>query len=205
LEAIVSLCETHCAVSIFDEVMTGSRLGPSGAQGRYGLTPQLTCLGKVVGGGMPLALYGGKREIMQKIAPLGPVYQAGTLSGNPLAISAGLATLELLTEDKYARLEEAGARLEAGLRAALANGKVEGCVQRVGGMLTLFFQAGPVENYRDSARSNQKLFGAWHQGLMRRQIHWPPSGFEAAFLSTAHSDEDIDRTISAAEEALRDL
>lgn len=205
LETIVTRSEQAGAVAIFDEVMTGSRLGRGGAQQRFGLEPQLTCLGKVVGGGMPLAVYGGKREIMQKIAPTGPVYQAGTLSGNPLAVSAGLATLELLSEDVYDRLEALGSRLEAGLTDALAVTGVRGCVQRVGSMLTLFFQEGPVASYADSARSNHELFGAWHRGLVARNIYWPPSGYEAAFISAAHSEEDIDRTIEAARASLAAL
>jgi glutamate-1-semialdehyde 2,1-aminomutase len=205
LEAIIERCQKAGAVSIFDEVMTGSRLGPGGAQQRFGLRPALTCLGKVVGGGMPLAVYGGKRVIMQKVAPTGPVYQAGTLSGNPLAVSAGLKTLELLTSDVYDRLEALGKRLESGLNRSLETSGVPGCVQRVGAMLTLFFQKGPVENYADAARSNHELFAAWHRGLVERRIYWPPSGYEAAFISAAHTDEDIDRTISAAAQSLAAL
>ena len=168
LEAIVDRCDRAGAVAIFDEVMTGSRLSRGGAQQRFGVRPSLTCLGKVVGGGMPLAVYGGKREIMQKIAPSGPVYQAGTLSGNPLAVSAGLATLELLTDEIYERLEAMGARLEAGLDEALKATGVRGCVQRVGSMLTLFFHEGPVESYADAASAKHELFGTWHRGLIER-------------------------------------
>ena len=202
LEAIIELCERCGAVSIFDEVMTGSRLAAGGAQERFGLRPAMTCLGKVVGGGMPLAVYGGRADIMQKIAPIGPVYQAGTLSGNPLAVTAGLATLELLDKSVYEKLETLGARLEAGLTRALSDAKVAGVVQRVGSMLTLFFHDGPVRSWQDAARSDTARFGAWHQGLLQRGIYWPPSQYETAFLSLAHTAADIDRTVLAARESL---
>jgi glutamate-1-semialdehyde 2,1-aminomutase len=202
LEAIVSLCEENGAVSIFDEVMTGSRLSRSGAQGRYGLRPAMTCLGKVVGGGMPLAVYGGRAEIMKKIAPLGPVYQAGTLSGNPLAVTAGLKTLELMTDGEYEKLERISARLEEGLSRALRDRKVTGVVQRVGSMMTVFFTEGPVRSWTDAAKANTKRFGAFHHGLTERGVYWPPSQFEAAFVSVAHSDDDVERTVKAAAEAL---
>jgi glutamate-1-semialdehyde 2,1-aminomutase len=204
LEGIIRLCTDHGAVAIFDEVMTGSRLAAGGAQEYYGLVPHLTCLGKVIGGGMPLAVYGGKREIMSKVAPLGPVYQAGTLSGNPLAVTAGLATLAQLGPEKYARLEQLGAALEAGFVQALERTGQVGCVQRVGSMLTLFFQKGPVTNYKEAARSDKEKFARWHQGLLRRGVHWPASNFEAGFISLGHSDQDIARTIEVAEAALRD-
>jgi len=202
LETLIELCEQHGAVSIFDEVMTGSRLAPGGAQERFGLTPAMTCLGKVVGGGMPLAVYGGRAEIMQKVAPIGPVYQAGTLSGNPIAVTAGLATLAELGPAIYSKLESLGARLEQGLLGALRDRKVEGCVQRVGSMLTVFFHPGPVQNWQEAARSDTARFGAWHRGLIERGVYWPPSQFEAAFISAAHSESDIDATIEAARHAL---
>ncbi len=203
LETIIELCERHGALCIFDEVMTGCRIARGGAQERYGLRPHLTCLGKVVGGGLPLAVYGGKREIMQRVAPLGPVYQAGTLSGNPLAVSAGLATLRQLTADKYERLEQLGALLEAGLSGALSQTGSVGCVQRVGSMLTLFFQAGPVKNYQQAAQSDKDRFAAWHRGMIDRGVHWPASSFEAAFISTEHTEQDIEQTVEAARQALR--
>jgi glutamate-1-semialdehyde 2,1-aminomutase len=204
LALIVSLCETHGALAIFDEVMTGSRVARGGAQGLYGLKPQLTCLGKVVGGGMPLAAYGGRRDVMQRIAPLGPVYQAGTLSGNPLAVTAGLATLEALDQKAYDRLEALGARLEGGLARAIAAAGVPGVVQRVGSMITLFFHDGPVRNFRDASQSNTKRFARFHMGLLERGVYWPPSQFEAAFISLAHTDADLDATVEAASGALRD-
>ena len=202
LQAIVALCTEHGAVSIFDEVMTGSRLARGGAQERFGLCPDMTCLGKVVGGGMPLAVYGGRAEIMRNVSPLGAVYQAGTLSGSPVAVAAGLATLERLTPEIYARLETRGALLEAGLRAALADRGVPGAVQRVGSMITLFFHEGPVRNWADASRSDTARFATFHRGLLEGGIYFPPSQFEAAFLSAAHSDEDIARTIEVARAAL---
>jgi glutamate-1-semialdehyde 2,1-aminomutase len=204
LALIISLCEKHGALAIFDEVMTGSRVARGGAQGRFGLKPHLTCLGKVVGGGMPLAAYGGRRDVMQRIAPLGPVYQAGTLSGNPLAVTAGLATLEALDEKAYDRLESLGARLEAGLTRSIAAAGVPGVVQRVGSMITLFFHDGPVRNFRDASQSNTKRFARFHMGLLERGVYWPPSQFEAAFISLAHTDADLDATVEAASGALRD-
>jgi glutamate-1-semialdehyde 2,1-aminomutase len=202
LAAIVAACRRHGAVSIFDEVMTGFRLGRGGAQERYGVRPDMTTLGKVVGGGMPLAIYGGRREIMQIVAPLGPVYQAGTLSGNPVAVSAGLATLRLCDDALYERLERLGAALEEGLGQALAAAGVVGCVQRVGSMITVFFTAGPVRSWSDAARSDRDRFARFHAGLLARGIYWPPSQFEAAFLGGAHTEADVARTVAAAREAL---
>lgn len=202
LEAIVALCREHGALSIFDEVMTGFRVARGGAQQRYGLRADLTCLGKIVGGGMPLAVYGGRADVMSRVAPLGPVYQAGTLSGNPLATAAGLATLRLLDSDLYTRLETLGARLEQGLVAALADARCPGVVQRVGSMITLFFSEQPVSAWASAARCDTARFGKWHAGLRARGVYWPPSQFEAAFLSVAHTLDDIDRTVLAAKESL---
>lgn len=200
LEGLIALCKEYGAVSIFDEVMTGSRLSRGGYQGRVGLTPDMTCLGKVVGGGMPLAAYGGKRAIMEKVAPIGPVYQAGTLSGNPVAVSAGLATLARLDDALYAKLEHLGARLEAGLAEAARGQDV--CVQRVGSMITLFFTKGPVTSWEGAKVSDTARFGRFHGELLKRGVYWPPAQYEAAFLSAAHTDADIDATIVAAKEAL---
>jgi glutamate-1-semialdehyde 2,1-aminomutase len=202
LEEILALCTKHGAVSIFDEVMTGCRVARGGMQERAGLVPDMTCLGKIVGGGMPLAVYGGKRVMMEQVAPLGPVYQAGTLSGNPVAVSAALATLERLDDPLYVKLEELGARLEKGLVRALAKNGVEGCVQRVASMITLFFQSGPVRSWGDAKASDTARFGRWHGQMIARRQYWPPSQFEAAFLSGAHTTDDIDETLAAADEAL---
>jgi glutamate-1-semialdehyde 2,1-aminomutase len=202
LEAIVDECRKAGAVSVFDEVMTGCRVARGGMQERAGLRPDMTCLGKIVGGGMPLAAYGGKRAIMEKIAPLGPVYQAGTLSGNPVAVSAGLAMLERLDAALYTRLEALGARLEQGLTRALTTRGVSGCVQRVGSMITLFFAPGPVRSWDDAKAADTKAFGRWHGGLLGRGIYWPPSQFEAAFIGGAHTEADIDATVKAAAESL---
>jgi len=202
LAGLIECCRDYGAISIFDEVMTGCRLSPSGAQGLYQLTPDLTCLGKIVGGGLPLAVYGGRRAIMEKVAPLGPVYQAGTLSGNPLSVASALATLELLDDALYARLEEHGAELEAGLVQALRETNVVGSVQRVGSMITLFFHPGPVRNWDEAKTSDTGRFGRFHGGLRERGIYWPPSQYEAAFLSNAHTSADVQQTVEAARAAL---
>jgi len=171
-------------------------------QARAGLRPDMTCLGKIVGGGMPLAAYGGKRAILEKVAPLGPVYQAGTLSGNPVAVSAGLAVLERLDDALYARLEALTARLEEGLVAAIARKGAAACVQRVGSMITLFFTRGPVRSWADAKACDTQAFARWHGKLLEQGVYWPPAQFEAAFVSGAHTDADIDATIAAAEKAL---
>jgi glutamate-1-semialdehyde 2,1-aminomutase len=202
LEAIVRLCRAHGAVSIFDEVMTGFRVARGGAQQRYGLTPDMTALGKIVGGGMPLAVYGGRRDIMSVVAPLGPVYQGGTLSGNPAAVSAGLATLKLLDAALYDKLEALGARLEAGLARAAKDADVACTVQRVGSMITMFFGARPVQNFDDASATDGDRFARFHRGLLARGVYWPPSKFEAAFISAAHDEAAIDATIEAARAAI---
>ncbi len=205
LEAIVRLCEQHGAVSIFDEVMTGCRVARGGAQQRFGLRPAMTCLGKVVGGGMPLAAYGGRRALMEHVAPLGPVYQAGTLSGNPVSVSAGLATIAQLTPALYDHLEALGARLAAGLVEGARAAGVPVTVQRVGSMLTLFFVDGPVRAWSDADRADRARFGAWHAGLLSRGVYWPPSQFEAAFLSREHDVGAIDRIIDASRAVMGEL
>ena len=205
LEEIISLCTKHGAISIFDEVMTGCRVARGGMQGRAGHKPDLTCLGKIIGGGMPLAAYGGRRDVMETIAPLGPVYQAGTLSGNPIAVTAGLATIAHLDDALYAKLESLSARLEAGLTKAASAAGVEATVQRVGSMITLFFSRTAVKSWDDANRSDTVRFGKWHQGMIARGQYWPPSQFEAAFVSGAHTEADIDATVKAAEESLRSI
>jgi glutamate-1-semialdehyde 2,1-aminomutase len=202
LEAIVNECAANGAVSIFDEVMTGCRVARGGAQQAFGLRPDMTCLGKIVGGGLPLAAYGGKRAIMEKVAPVGPVYQAGTLSGNPVAVSAALATLGLLDDALYARLESLAGELEVGIKKAIAAHGVSACVQRVGSMITLFFTSGPVRSWNDAKACDTRAFAHWHGGMLSRNIYWPPAQFEAAFVSGAHTEADIEATVRAADESL---
>ncbi|MDC0741806.1 glutamate-1-semialdehyde 2,1-aminomutase [Polyangium mundeleinium] len=202
LEAIIALCRKHGALSIFDEVMTGCRLARGGAQERYGLRADLTTLGKIIGGGMPLAAYGGREDVMNVVAPLGPVYQAGTLSGNPVAVAAGLATIERLVPEVYEKVERLGAALEAGFKDAAAKAGVPATVQRVGSMITLFFNDKPVRSWAEASQSDTKRFATWHAGMLSRGIYWPPSQYEAAFLSAAHTDEDITRTVEAARASL---
>ncbi len=202
LAAIIDKCKENGALSIFDEVMTGCRLARGGAQELFGLRPDLTTLGKIIGGGMPLAAYGGRDDVMSVVAPLGPVYQAGTLSGNPVAVAAGLATLERLTPDVYEKLEHLGAKLEAGLVQAAKNAGIAATVQRVGSMITMFFCDKPVRSWNDAAACDTARFAKFHGGLLSRGVYWPPSQFEAAFLSVAHTDEDIAKTVEAAAAAL---
>jgi glutamate-1-semialdehyde 2,1-aminomutase len=204
LEAIVRLTREHGALSIFDEVMTGFRVAHGGAQERWGLRPDLTCLGKIVGGGMPLAVYGGRADVMRQVAPLGPVYQAGTLSGNPVAVTAGLATLAKLDAELYATLEARGAALQSGLEGVLAARRLPGVVQRVGSMITLFFTPGPVRSWSEAKLADTARFARFHAGLLARGVYWPPSQFEAAFISVAHQEADIEHTIAAAHSALAD-
>ncbi|MBX3224939.1 MAG: glutamate-1-semialdehyde 2,1-aminomutase [Labilithrix sp.] len=201
LEAIVRLCKDHGAVSIFDEVMTGCRVARGGMQERAKVRPDMTCLGKIVGGGMPLAAYGGRREIMQKVAPIGPVYQAGTLSGNPIAVSAALALLERLDGGVYDKLEALGARMEQGFVDGARKANVAVCVQRVGSMLTPFFTKGPIRSFGDAVKSDTARFGRWHTAMLARGHYWPPSQYEAAFVSAAHTEADVDATVAAAAEA----
>lgn len=206
LEGLRELTSRHGALLIFDEVMTGFRLAYGGAQERYGIRPDLTTLGKVVGGGFPLAAYGGRQEIMEKMAPVGPVYQAGTLSGNPVAVSAGLAQLELLEDRKaYTTLEERGAQLEQGLKEAAREAGVPVTCNRVGSMITAFFTDRPVRSYADARTSDTDLFARFFRAMLERGVYLAPSQFEAAFLSTAHTEEDIARTVDAARECLKEV
>ncbi len=206
LEAIAALTKKHGACFILDEVMTSFRVGYGSAQGLYGITPDLTCLGKIVGGGLPLAAFGGREEIMNCLAPLGEVYQAGTLSGNPLAVSAGLKTLEILRRpNTYERLEELSAKLQAGLLAAAKDNGIAACSNRVGSMQTLFFSEGPIRNYDDAKGCDTKRFSAYFQAMRERGIFLPPSQFEAMFLSLAHGDEEVDAIVTAARESMASL
>jgi len=186
---------------IFDEVMTGFRVAFGGAQELYDIVPDLTTLGKIVGGGLPVGVYGGPGEIMRMVAPLGPVYQAGTLSGNPLAMAAGIATVRRLKRERiqiYSILEKNSATLVAGVSEAARENRVEIGAQRVGSMFTWFFQTGQIHNWQDAARSDTEKFAQFHRGMLERGIYLPPSQFEAAFLSAAHTAEDIAFTIEAA-------
>jgi len=188
------------ALLIFDEVITGFRLAWGGAQARFGITPDLTCLGKIVGGGMPLAAYGGRRDLMQMIAPVGPVYQAGTLSGNPVSVAAGLATLEALQSDPsaYDRLEALGARAENGLREALRAAGRPGCVNRVGSMLTLFLGVERVRDFATASLADVRAFADFFHGMLAEGLYLPPSQFESVLLSLAHTEADIDHLVAAA-------
>jgi len=186
--------------------MSGFRVAYGGAQQRYGIRPDLTCLGKIIGGGLPVGAFGGKREIMDLLSPVGPVYQAGTLSGNPLAMAAGLATLKLIENPSvYDRLERQAARLEAGLLEAARSAGVPVQINRVGSEMTLFFSRERVTDYASSAEADRGLFGKFFTAMLERGIYLPPSQFEAFFLSTAHTAADIERTIAAAAESFRQL
>ena len=203
LPGLRRLADDCGALLIFDEVMTGFRVARGGAAQRYGVRPDLVTLGKVIGGGLPVGAYGGRRDLMQQVSPVGPVYQAGTLSGNPLAMAAGIATLDILAEaGAYETLEPTSARLEAGLARAAAAAGVAARVQRVGSMLSLFFTDGAVTDYASAARSDTAAFGRFFRGMLGRGVYLPPSQFEAWFVSLAHSAGDVDRTVEAAGEAL---
>ena len=192
------------ALLVFDEVMTGFRIAPGGAQQLYNIKPDLTTMGKVIGGGLPVGAYGGRAEIMDRIAPAGPIYQAGTLSGNPLAVAAGLATLRRLQkENPYAKLESLGARLERGFVDAAAKAGVAARVNRVGSMFTLFFTDREVIDFESAKTSDTQRFNRFFHSMLEQGIYLPPSQFEAAFISAAHTEADIDQTISAAAKALK--
>ncbi len=202
LELLRELTAKDGALLVFDEVMTGFRLAYGGAQARFGITPDLTILGKIIGGGLPAAAYGARAGIMDYISPVGPVYQAGTLSGNPLAMAAGIATLTMLRDHPpYDRLETLAARLAEGLDRAATDAGIPHVVQRVGSMLTLFFNPEPIHNYEDAKRSDTNRFGRFFWEMLARGVYLPCSQFEAAFVSAAHSESDIEQTIHAATEA----
>jgi len=204
LEALRAITRANGSVLIFDEVMTGFRLALGGAQQRYGIRPDMTCLGKIVGGGLPAAAYGGRTDIMATVAPDGPVYQAGTLSGNPLAMAAGIAILDLLARPgTYEALEALSARLEDGLRKAARDAGALVTINRVGSMITVFFCAGPVTDYATAKASDTKRFGRFFHAMLERGVYLPPAQFEAAFVSLAHGETEIDLTVAAAAEAFR--
>jgi glutamate-1-semialdehyde 2,1-aminomutase len=194
------------ALLIFDEVMTGFRVHPGGAQTKYGVVPDLTTLGKVIGGGLPVGAYGGRRDIMEMIAPSGPVYQAGTLSGNPLAMTAGIETLsELNNPGVWESLESTGAKLADGLAAAASEAGVAVQVGRVGTMFGLFFADEPVSDWNSAARSDVETFGKYHNAMLEQGVYLAPSQFEAGFISTVHTDKEIDHTLAAAKRVFMSL
>jgi len=206
LEALRALTEKSGSLLIFDEVMTGFRVARGGAQSVYGISPDLTCLGKIIGGGLPVGAYGGRRKIMAHIAPQGPVYQAGTLSGNPLAMAAGIATLKQLNEPGfYETLDKKSDRLATGLERAAENAGIDVRVDRAGSMLGLFFTDRAVRNFDDAKTSNLKMFSDYYQGMLEEGIYLAPSQFEVLFVSAAHDTEHIDTTIKAAETVMDKL
>ncbi len=201
LEGLRDLTSEYGVVLIFDEVMTGFRLARGGAQERYGVVPDLTCLGKIVGGGLPVGAYGGKSEIMDLVAPSGPVYQAGTLSGNPLAMAAGLATLRAAAQPGfYERLEDLGARWRSGMEAAASQGDGPYRVNQVGSMVSIFFTEGPVVDFAGAAASDTEAFKDFFWHMLSRGVYLAPSQYETGFISVAHDDGDLDKTFEAARE-----
>ncbi|MFN9170895.1 MAG: glutamate-1-semialdehyde 2,1-aminomutase [Dolichospermum sp.] len=206
LEGLRELTHEYGALLVFDEVMTGFRIAYGGAQEKFGITPDLTTLGKVIGGGLPVGAYGGRREIMSMIAPAGPVYQAGTLSGNPLAMTAGIKTLELLSKPgTYQYLEQITKQLADGLLKICADTGHAACGGNISAMFGLFFTSGPVHNYEDAKKADTAKFGRFHRGMLEHGIYLAPSQFEAGFTSLAHTEEDIEQTLAAAKDVLSSL
>jgi glutamate-1-semialdehyde 2,1-aminomutase len=206
LDGLRALTRDYGVVLIFDEVISGFRVARGGAQEIYGIDPDLTCLGKVIGGGLPLAAVGGKRAIMDLLSPLGPVYQAGTLSGNPLAVTAGIETLKLVgSAGAYARLSELGSLMAEGLQKAIRDSGVVACVNQMGSMFTVFFGVDEVHDYATATRSDTRLFARYFQGMIDHGIYLPPSQFETAFISLVHGEAEIEETLAAAREVLASL
>jgi glutamate-1-semialdehyde 2,1-aminomutase len=206
LEGLRELCTSHGSLLIFDEVMTGFRVALGGAQSRYGVTPDLTTLGKIIGGGMPVGAYGGKADVMASISPTGPVYQAGTLSGNPVAMACGLATLrKLKATNPYPALEKTTKTLVSGLSAAAEAAGIPHSTQQVGSMFTLFFNPDDVTSYEVSKNNDTGRFAKYFWGMLERCVYLPCSQFEANFVSVVHSPEDIDKTIAAAKEVMKEI
>ncbi len=206
LEGLRALCDDHGSLLIFDEVMTGFRLAYGGAQALYDISPDLSCFGKIIGGGLPVGAYGGRRDLMTQMAPQGPIYQAGTLSGNPLAMSAGLATLKELTQPGfYEDLDQRAQRLFNGLLRAAEEAEIAVSGARVGSMLGLFFIQGPVVNFNDAKQSNLEHFAAYYKGMLDHGVYLAPSQYEAAFVSAAHDNATIDQTIEAAAAVFKTL
>jgi len=206
LERLRSLTREAGAILIFDEVITGFRVAYSGAQSIYNITPDLTCLGKIIGGGLPIGAYGGRSDIMEMVAPLGPVYQAGTLSGNPIATTAGIETLKILGQPGvYKQLESRASLLEKGIASAADKSVIDVQVSRIGSMITVFFTEEAVTNYETASQADTELFGSFFQQMLANGIYWPPSQFETAFVSLAHSEEDIKITAEVASRVLNTL
>ncbi|WP_315788602.1 glutamate-1-semialdehyde 2,1-aminomutase [Fischerella sp. JS2] len=206
LEGLRELTQEHGALLVFDEVMTGFRIAYGGAQEKFGITPDLTTLGKVIGGGLPVGAYGGRRDIMSMVAPAGPMYQAGTLSGNPLAMTAGIKTLELLQKSgTYEYLDKITKKLANGLLQIAQETGHAACGGAISAMFGLFFTAGPVHNYEDAKKSDLAKFARFHRGMLEHGIYLAPSQFEAGFTSFAHTEEDIDRTLEAARDVMSQL
>ncbi len=206
LEGLRELTQDHGALLTFDEVMTGFRIAYGGAQEKFGVTPDLTTMGKVIGGGLPVGAYGGRRDIMAMVAPAGPMYQAGTLSGNPLAMTAGIKTLELLQKPgTYAQLDRITKKLSDGLLQVAQETGHAACGGQISGMFGFFFTAGPVRNYEDAKAADLQKFSRFYRGMLEQGIYLAPSQFEAGFTSLAHTDEDVDRTIAAARTVMSNL
>jgi glutamate-1-semialdehyde 2,1-aminomutase len=205
LEGLRKLCTDHGGLLVMDEVMTGFRVAPGGACERYSIRPDLVCMGKVIGGGLPVGAYGGRRDLMELVAPIGPVYQAGTLSGNPLAMAAGYAAITQLQPEVYDRLEEVSSRLERGLKLAAEAAFVPAQVQRVGSMISVFFTEMPVRDFDDATTTDRELYARLFHALLKRGVYLPPSALEAWFLTAMHTEEDIDQTVDAFEDALREV
>ena len=206
LEGLRVLTQEHDALLVFDEVMTGFRIAYGGAQEKFGITPDLTTLGKIIGGGLPVGAYGGRKDIMQLVAPAGPMYQAGTLSGNPLAMTAGIKTLELLQRPgNYEQLDRITKKLADGLLQVAKETGHAACGGQISGMFGFFFTEGPVHNYEDAKKADTVKFGRFHRGMLEHGVYLAPSQFEAGFTSLAHTDADIDRTLAAAKEVMSGL
>jgi glutamate-1-semialdehyde 2,1-aminomutase len=206
LDGLRRLCDEDGALLVFDEVITGFRLSAGGAQALYGVDPDLTCLGKILGGGFPLAAFGGRRDVMEHLAPIGPVYQAGTLSGNPVAVAAGLATLDLIQQtDPYPALTKAAESLSTGLSSILGATGIRHVINRAGSLFSVFLTGDPVHDYQDARRTDQEAFAKFFHAMLDGGVALPPSNFEGWFLTTAHGDEVVEQTLEAATEAARAL
>merc|ERR1712134_164672 len=206
LQGIRELCDANGSLLVFDEVMSGFRVSYGGAQAHFGVTPDVTTMGKVIGGGLPVGAYGGRKDIMQCVAPAGPMYQAGTLSGNPLVMTAGIKTLEILARPgAYEHLDQVTSKLINGIMDAAKEAGHEVTGGSISGMFGFFFNAGPVNNFEDAAKSDAEKFGKWHRGMLEQGVYLAPSMYEAGFTSLAHTDEDIEFTINAAKEVFKTL